>query len=570
MSLFDEIVHDFGRLREIARVMARHGFAPTMRRIPLLSRVVRTEDARAPDAPPAERFCRMLEELGPTFVKLGQILSTRPDLLPPDFITALSRLQDQVPPFPFADVKAQVEGELQRPLEELFGSFDQVPLASASMAQVHTATLPDGEEVVVKVQRPGIDEQVRADASILVLIAQLLEMVIAEASHYRAIDLAREFEQGLTAELDFSLEAKNLLAFGALNAHRDGIHVPKLFAELSGRRVLTMERIRGRRITDLKSDPDEGRTRAIVERLVMVSFEHIFVDGMFHGDPHPGNVLVTDDGEIAFIDFGLIGRVARDTQDRMLILMIALSLRDADTCARIVVRMGDPSARVSLAHFRDAISRLLDAYLGLSVQEVNTSAALADLLDLSTRFGVRLPRELALLSKASISIDGIVRLLHPSLDPSAQLTKRAQELVVERFDPREWKTGGLRSALQVGMLVQEFPLQLSQVLLDLERGQLQLSITSKDLEHLDRNLRGLGMTIFGGLLSGASLLGGFYVLARHEWSVWGVPVLPAIAFSLAGVLFGVAFTWYLTGGKLKKIPLAPLVGRLLSKKRGGR
>lgn len=567
MSLFGEIRHDLGRLRQIARVAGKHGFAPTLRQLPGLRRVTKNvEEARgADDAPVHERFCAMLEELGPTFVKLGQILSTRTDLLPPAFTDELSRLQDQVPPFPFDAVRTQVERELNRPLEELFASFDDKPLASASMAQVHAATLPGGEEVVVKVQRPGIGAEVHADASMLVVLAQLLEAVVEEASTYQVKDLAQEFEIGLAGELDFSLEARNLQAFAKLNEEREGIHVPRFHRELSGRTVLTMERIRGRRITELK--PDRERAAEITERLVMLNYEHIFVDGMFHADPHPGNVLVDEDGDLCFIDFGLMGRLARDTQDRMITLMLAVTLRDADTLARLLVRIGETPERVNLGAFRDSIRRLLDRYIGLTVAEVDTSGALADLVDLSTRYGLRMPRELALLSKTSVTIDGIVRELHPSFDPSIPLAERSRELLLERLDPRKAAGGGIRAALQAFLLVQELPMQLSQAMLDLERGQLQVSMVSADLAHLDRNLRGLGMTVFGGLVASASLLGGFYVLARYEWEMFGVPMLPAVAFTLAGVTFGIAFTWFLTGGRLRKISVAGFFGRLIGRRR---
>lgn len=565
MSRFGDFAHDLNRLREIASVMRRHGFGPAMRNIPLLRRSAREEKVIAAQGPASTRFANMLEELGPTFVKLGQILSTRPDLLPADFIRALSRLQDQVPPFPFEQVVQQIEQGLGAEISAHFAYVDETPLASASIAQVHSARLKNGDEVVLKVQRPGIAEQVRADASILVLLAQLLEAVIEEASHYRAADLAKEFEQGLRTELDFMQESRNLQAFYHLNQGRAGIRVPRFYPEHSAATILTMERIQGRRITELPTGEDASRTHQTIERLMLVAFSHLFEDGTFHGDPHPGNVLITDDDEIAFIDFGLVGRLARDMQDRLLLLLIALSLRDADTCARILVRMGEPATRISLVHFRDAISRLLDSYLGIQIQDVNISSALADLLELSTRFGVRLPRELALLSKASLSLDGIVRMMHPTMNPSLQITRRAQELMVERFDPSAWRNGSLRSALQVGMLAQELPLQVSQMLYDLERGQLQVAIRAEELAHLDRNLRGLGMTIFGGLVASASLLGGFYVLARQEWVVWGIQVLPAVAFTVAGTAFGIAFTWYLTGGKLRKIPMSKLVQRLQAK-----
>lgn len=569
MALFGEIRHDLGRVRQIARVMGRHGFAPTMRRIPLVRRFTEREHDRQPELPVEQRFCCMLEELGPTFVKLGQILSTRHDLLPPSFTAELSRLQDQVPPFPFEQVKTQIERGLGRPLEELFASFEEKPLASASMAQVHVAKLTSGEDVVVKVQRPGIDAEVRADASILVILAQLLELVVEEFSTYRVHDLAQEFEAGLTAELDFTQEARNLRAFAAFNEGREGVQVPKLYEELSSRTVLTMGRVYGRRITELRHDPDVERTHAIVERLVLLNFDHIFVDGMFHADPHPGNVLVTDEGDLAFIDMGLMGRLAQDTQDRMLTLLLAITLRDADTLARILVRVGESPKRVHLHTFRDAIRRVLDRYLGLSVADVDTSAVLADLVDLSARFGMRMPKDLALLSKATVTVDGIVRALHPTLEPSAQLAEKAQRLLVERFDPRNLKGGGLRVALQIGMLVQDLPLQISQALLDLERGHVTMQMVSQDLSHLDRNLRGLGMTVFSGLLASASLLGGFYVLARYEWELWGVPLLPAVAFLMAGGLFGVAFTWFVTGGRVKKISLGRWLGGLLSRRRRG-
>ena len=560
MGTFGEL-RDLSRLREIAVVMSRHGFAPAMQRIPLLRAFVGTPDLSLSKASAAERFARMLESLGPTFVKLGQILSTRGDLLPAAFITALSRLQDQVPPFPFAAVRTQIETQFGRPLEQVYAAFDETPLASASMAQVHAATLFTGEEVVVKVQRPGIADQVRGDAAILVVLARLLELVVEEASQYRASDLVAEFQAGLSVELDFTVEAKNLLAFSNFNHARAGVHVPHLYPDLSGRTVLTMERIRGSRISELKNDPP--RAARLIERLVELAFDHVFIDGLFHGDPHPGNLLVTELGDIAFIDFGLVGRVTRDAQDKMLMLLLALSLKDTDTLCRLLLRLGAVEGRVELHAFRAAIGTLLDRYLGLSIAEISTASVLSDLVELSMRFGIRLPREFALLSKAVVAIEGIVRQLHPTFDPTKTLTTRAENLLLDRVDPRRLKGGGLRAALQIGMFFEELPLQVGQMLMDLERGNLQLNFKSRDLEGLDKNIRGLGMTIFSGLIASSLVLGGFYTLARHDFVVLGVQVLPSLAFGAAGVLTGGAFVWYVTGGKLPKIPLGRLLPRAL-------
>jgi ubiquinone biosynthesis protein len=430
------------------------------------------------------------------------------------------------------------------------------------MAQVHAATLFGGEDVVVKVQRPGIAAQVRGDASILVVLARLLELVVLEASAYRATDLVLEFQSGLNMELDFSLEAKNLLAFSNFNHARAGVHVPQLYPEMSGRTVLTMERIRGKRISDLKGDPE--RASAIIERLVEVAFDHVFLDGLFHGDPHPGNLLVTDVGDIAFIDFGLIGRVARDAQDKMLMVLLALSLKDSDTLCRVLLRLGVVEGRVELHAFRAAIARLLDRYLGLTVAEVSAASVLSDLVELSMRFGIRLPREFALLSKASVSIEGIVRTLHPGFDPSRTLSSRAEDLLLDRMDPRRLKGGGLRTALQIGMLFEELPLQVGQALMDLERGNLQVAIRNHGLDTLERSLRSLGMTIFSGMLAAALALGGIYTLSR-DVALASAPVVTAVAFAIAGLLTGGVFTWYFTGGKLPKINLQRILPRMLPK-----
>lgn len=538
--------------------MARHGFAPALRRMPLVRSFI-PEAADAPSKKPvADRFAAMLEDLGPTFVKLGQILSTRADLLPVSFIASLSRLQDQVPPFAFADVKAQLERSWNRPIMEVLASIDETALASASMAQVHAATLPSGEHVVVKVQRPGIEEQVRRDAEMLVVLAQLLELVTEEASRYRAADFVREFQDALNTELDFNIEARNLRAFGHANRDRPFVHVPKPYPELCGRTVIVMERIRGHRITDLKGD---ARAPAVIEKLVEVAFEHVFVDGLFHGDPHPGNLMVTDDGRVAFIDFGLVGHVSREAQDRILLLLLALSLKDADTLARLIVRLGESDARIEINSLRAAVSKLVDRYFGLTVSEVSTASVFNDLVDLSLRFGVRLPREFAILSKASVSIEGIVRTLHPSFDPTAVITKRAETLLLERIDPRQWKSGGLRTALQLGLLVQELPLQLGQTLMDLERGHMQVVVKSGDLDGLQNSLRGLGMTIFGAAIAAACIFVGFDLLARSGIGVWAAPVIAGGLFVIAGGAFGVSFAWYLTGGKLPKLNLAAFFRR---------
>ena len=346
------------------------------------------------------------------------------------------------------------------------------------------------------------------------------------------------------------------------------MHVPYLVGELSGQTVLVMERIHGVRITDLTSSP--ARAQKVCERLVQIAFDHIFVDGLFHGDPHPGNILVDADDNIAFIDFGLIGQVPREIQDRMIMLLLALSVRDVDTIARLVIRLGDVEGRVAIAPLRAAISQLLDRYFGLSIGELSMASILSDLVELSTNFGVRLPKEMAILSKASVSIDGVIRSLHPGFDPTTVISARAEALMRERLDPRAMKGGGLRTALQLALVVQELPVQIGQALLDLERGQIQVTVKSEALQELNTTLRGVGMTIFGGILAGALVLAGFLTLDVKALASAHAGLLAIGTFTAAGAIFGVAFAWYVTGGRLPKITLGRFVaGRLrrLSKKR---
>jgi ubiquinone biosynthesis protein len=538
----------------MATVLSRHGFAPALQRLPVLRQLLTTttEQNAAQQRSTAERFASVLEELGPSFVKLGQILSTRGDVLPPDWVAALSHLQDQVPPFPFVDVhQALCRAWSVSDLHDRIRSIDEHPLASASMAQVHCATLLDGTAVVIKVRRPGVVEQVAADADVLDFLATVLEWAVNEASQLRARDWVLEFQAALQQELDFDLERRHLDAFGHAHRDRSSVHIPHTYPALSANDVLVMERIHGRRITDLAGTEQAA---PMAQLLVEVMFDQVYADGLFHGDPHPGNLLVDNDGRLAMIDFGLVGRLPRETQDRLLMVLVALALRDADALSRLVLRIGQADGRVDMGAFRAEVAKLLGTYAGLAIHDVSSAAVLADLIHMATRFGIRLPRELAVLAKASASIDGIVRTLHPTFNPTQMLSARAEKLLRARIDPRNIEGGGLRSALQLALVVQELPLQLGQALMDLERGTLQVTVKSGDLDGLQRSLRGLAMTVCGGILAGAFILGGMQALPRSELAPY-TTIIAIAAFVAAGMLMGIALGWYVTGGVVPKLSL---------------
>ena len=549
MSKLNDLGQDISRLSEIARIMSKHGFAPNMPR--MLWPLKRSGHHQKSEHSAAIRFTFMLEELGPTFIKIGQLLSTRSDLLPADFIHALSRLQDNVPPFPFADAQSQVESSLKKSLSELFAFFDETPLASASMAQVHVARLHDGSDVVVKILRPGVKQQIERDSSMLMMVAQLLEWLIEEASEYQAVDLAEEFLNALSTEMNFHAEAHNLQMFLECNKHRQHIKVPTYYPDFSSAEVLTMERIYGKRILDLKNE-DKKYNERLIESLLDVAFEHVFIDGLFHADLHPGNVLITPDHKIAFIDFGLIGHVARDHQDRLMSILLALSLKDPDTLARQLIHLGRPSARVPIHQFRDGLRHLLDRYSGLSLSSIQAGSIMADMMELSLQYKIHLPREFALLTKASLALEGIVRQLHPDLNVSKQLAKKAESLLIERFDPRNFRAAGAKTALQLATLAQDLPAQINQTLADLERGEIRVSILSKDLAQLDRTLRGMALAIFSSLSATALIAGGFYMIQQNNGKLG---LISTIAFICAFILFLGTTVWSLIGGNMPKVSI---------------
>ncbi|HET6982454.1 MAG TPA: AarF/UbiB family protein, partial [Myxococcaceae bacterium] len=339
-------LQDLNRLRQIATIAARHGFADLLDRAGVFRLIGRREPVEpAPDtraASTARRFRRMLEDLGPTFVKLGQVLSTRADLLPSEFILELRLLQDSVAPIPLDAVRAQIEAGLGRSPEDAFASIEREPLAAASIAQVHRATTRGGEPVVVKVQRPGIQTQIGSDLQVLRSLARLLEAVVEETGIYSPVGIVEEFDRAIREELDFVHEAENVRAFQETHRERKGVRIPRVHDELSSGTVLTLEYFGGVRLLEAELSAER---RAELARVVLdTAFRQLFEDGLFHADPHPGNFLLLPDGDIGLVDFGLVGRLTKQMREQLVILIVAVALKDSDSVARLLYRIGAPDA----------------------------------------------------------------------------------------------------------------------------------------------------------------------------------------------------------------------------------
>ncbi len=568
-----EAFRDLNRLREIAAVVIRHGFGSLLdrARFPEAGKKVQAEPRpEAVRLSAAARFRGMLVELGPTFVKFGQVLSTRPDLVPAAWVDELRTLQDRVPPFPLEEVRAQIEASLGKPPEALGLDIEPTPLASASIAQVHRARLPDGRVVAVKVQRPGIEERVRADLDLLFYLARLLEAVVEETGVSTPTGIIEEFERSIGEELDFLNEARNVRRFVQANQKRPDFKIPAVFDDLSGRRVLTLEYLEGVKITE--TPPQAGP--ALARKMVDGAFRQLFEDGFFHGDPHPGNILVLPDGRIGFLDFGLCGELTPQMRENIVLLVLAVALRAAESAARLIYRIGLPDQRTDLAAFRQDIQAILDRYLGLRIKDVQARSVARDILDLAVRYKIRVPKEYAVLAKASMTAEGVIRKLDPDLDTLAVGLPYAKELLQGRFDPAALLagTGGMRSLLRISTFVQDVPLQLSQILLDLQTGKFTVAARSEELPELTRAIRSLGITLFLGLLAGGSVVGTFIALSQVHWEIWGMPA--NLVYAIAGALTATALWWTamswsaLQGRLVRKLRLSSFLSGRRSRRRG--
>jgi ubiquinone biosynthesis protein len=551
--MLERAFQDLNRLRHIAAAVAKHGFGAYLERSRL--RDVLGRDALppsegalpSPDRNMAVHFRQLLGDLGPTFTKLGQLLSTRPDLLPSHWVEELESLQDACPPLAIAEIRAQIERGLGRPVEELFASLEPVPLASASIAQVHLARTHAGEPVVVKVQRPDIREQIDSDLALLYYLAKLLEAVIEETGIYTPTGVIEEFDRTVHEELDFSNEAKNAKEMRRYAERRPTPVIPRVHDELSSATVLTLDYVDGTKISDVRAE-DGHDLEKVARNVIESAFRQLFEDGLFHGDPHPGNILVLPDDRIALLDFGLVGRLTRAQQEALVTLIVAVALRDPDTVARILNRIGVPDSHTPIGEFREDIRAILERYLGLRLEDIRTATLLRDLLDLAIRHRIRIPKEYAVLAKASITIEGIIRKLYPRLDVLQVGLPYAKELLFSRFNPTDASGALMKSLLKIQGLAEDVPGQLSQILVDLEGGKFRVNVAGEAIDRLGTHVRAMGVTLFLGLMAAALTVGGFGVLAARGASALGI-----LALAGAAILSGIAAAHHVATLRMKKI-----------------
>jgi ubiquinone biosynthesis protein len=539
--LFSFSLRRWRRYRQISRTLVRHGFGFLLERVG--SRVVpfprRAE--RLPALGPAHRLRLALEELGPTFIKLGQVLSTRPDLLPPAFIAELASLQDQVPSFPFEQARRQVEEALGAPLEQHFATFDPIPLAAASLSQVHAATLPTGEEVVVKVQRPGIEETIATDLEILRNLARLAEEQVPLAELHDICGIVEEFAHTLRGELDFRREGLNADRFRRSFSEEPHLYIPRICWDLTTRRVLTMERIYGIKIDDFAALDEAGLDRhRVAVHATEIVMRQIFQEGYFHADPHPGNFYVMPGEVIGAMDFGMVGRLSLHLRRELIRLFVVVMRLDAEQMVEQLLRMSMVEQGVDRVGLREDIERLLPRYIGRPLKEVHAREIIEEAMPIAFRRRLRLPTELWLLGKMLGMLEGVGLQLDPDFNPFDVARPYAEGFLGEVLSPTHLLEQAAAGLGDWANLLLDLPATASELAGQLQSGELAVGVEMRGMElplaALDVLWARLGLGVLVAALFVVVALFLRPLLVPGAW--WGWLIVGVGGVALLGLLVG--------------------------------
>ena len=548
----EAVFRDANRFRQILGVLTRHGFGALVQQLNLddrwlLKKLLEMRSGEVERLPLERRILLAIHDLGATFVKLGQILSTRADLLPPALISELKTLQDGVPPMPTGDVREIIRAELGGEVEEFFDDFEPQALASASIAQVHRARLKDRDtQVVVKVQRPNLKPQIEADLEIMGFLARALEASFPEARLYSPAGIVEQFEQAIRKEIDFTHEIEHIERFRRNFAGRDDVHFPSAYAALSTPRVLIIDYIDGIKITSIT--PDAYAVERVVRTGLDTVLQMIFADGFFHGDLHPGNLLVRRDNVLCVIDFGLCGRLTARQRDLLIDMISGLAQQDFAAVARVFWRVGEHGPE-STQHYdafeADVVECLERQFAGKTIEQIEVSSFFRDLVALALKHRIRMPPDYTMTFKAIITMEGVAKELVPDLDLLADVRPYITNLVAERYSPRRLAQNAYDALRELSDSAGSLPSTARGILEDLHAGRTRVNVEVTRLEELQRTYAAVHRRNMIAVLAATAALCGTLALDYREHTMFGLPAL-SFWFYSAALAFG---GWFLAAGR---------------------
>lgn len=533
------------RYRQILAVLFKYGFGDLLEMLKIdqyievgLQMISRKRATRVEPLNRPQRLRMAFEELGPTYIKLGQILSTRPDLVPMEYIEELSKLQDKIPAFPFAQVREAVRAEFGMPPEDLFDSLEEEPFASASIGQVHRAVLKDGEAVAVKFQRPGIQKIIEVDLEIMLHLATLAEHHIEELSFHRPVKIVEEFARTLEKEIDYQNEATNMERIARHFLDDPHVYIPKVFRETTTTRVLTTEFIEGIKISDIESLEAAGLDRTILTaRGADLVLKQIFVHGFFHADPHPGNIFVLPDNVICLLDFGMTGIVDRQTREDFVDLLDSIVHQNEVRAAQVLLKLTYWETEPERRQFERELADFMGRHLYKPLKDIELGKLLQQLLELATGLRLRIPPDIFLMMKAFSTVESVGHMLAPDFDMIAQATPFITEVKLARYKPQRIADDVYDLATRLLHFFQQFPKDLLDLASLIRRQKLSLQIEHRGLETMlathDRISNRISFSILiAALIIGSALI----VISETPPLVYGISLIGILLFSAAAIM----------------------------------
>ncbi len=540
---------DIKRIQQIANVFIKHGFGYFVQQLRtedhFISKQLRKwkliseEDSGSTHLTIAERLRKVLEELGPTYIKLGQILSTRPDLIPIELCEEFAKLQDAVQPVPFSKIEERIIEQFGKPPDEVFLSFDKTAHAAASIAQVHTAVIKNGQRVIVKILRPGAEKMIEQDIQILHNLADMIHRRISALDIYDLPGMVKEFARTITNEMDFTREAYNIDRFRRNFRRSQYVKVPHTYWDYIRPKVLTIERLEGEKLKTLIDAPsDEHRRHIIAQRGANAMLKQIFIDGFFHADPHPGNLFYFEDNTIAFIDFGMMSSLTKQMRKTLGDLLISIVNRDIDRTASLIIELGkvDPR-RIDISNFKRDFYDFIDQYYGVSIKHIQMEKVFTTAIMLVRTYEIKVPRALYLMVKTMILSEGVTKQLYPDFNMIEQAKPFITRMIRMRYHPRNIMDESQQIMRDMGMLMRSGPSELLQIMRNMRQGHFKVDFQHRGLDELITELDRSSNRIAFSLVIAALIVGSSLVMLTNTGPMFlGYPALGVVGYSIAAVL----------------------------------